>query len=578
MRSRAILDWLAFVVVVVVCVAAAYGAYTLANYSWNGVVDYASPYAALKVPQAASGTQLATTTVLVIIDGLGDATSRQLDGLQRLRQYGTDLTLLAPQPSLSFPDWTTLLSGDPPYVSGVTTNWFTGKVPVETLLDSARTAGVSTVVVGPEEMAELYGADKATASFLRSYPTTFYASTGLVDQAVALIQHVKPRLAVLHLPDVDNAGHRSGGSSSDYLNTAKKVDADIERLVQALQGSVVFVITADHGHIDSGGHGGGESVVVEVPGVLFGEGVALGRADAAQEDVAPTVAVLAGIPVPRFSKGEVLESVLASAGAEQLRPAWSERLRFADDYVAYVLGPTGQTSDVRFAEDAHGAAVTQFMNDADATRLAFDRQSRLWSGLAAVAVCLAVLAAIGLVSWRALVAALAGTLTYYAVYNLLYFVVHGYGWSLSAFNEETMVRAFFNGRMVEAAVATLIAAAVGAFVYPWFRAHAQGPSGSYLSRWLTLGPVTALTILATLGIQVAVFVWGWGVTPTWNLPNLFWGFKYDLDLIQATAVGAVAIVASLLTYLIGRYHPKTRRLPAKTLSAAGEPRVSSAEE
>ena len=37
-----------------------------------------------------------------------------------------DLTLLAPQPSLSFPDWTTLLSGAPPYISGVTTNWFEG--------------------------------------------------------------------------------------------------------------------------------------------------------------------------------------------------------------------------------------------------------------------------------------------------------------------------------------------------------------------------------------------------------------------------------------------------------------------
>lgn len=579
MRSRAILDWLAFVVVVVVCVAAAYGAYTLADYSWNGVVDYKSPYADLKVPQAASGTQLATTTVLVIIDGLSDATSRQLDGLQRLRQYGTDLTLLAPQPSLSFPDWTTLLSGDPPYVSGVTTNWFTGKVPVETLLDSARTAGVSTVVVGPEDMAELYGADKATASFLRSYPTTFYASTELVDQAVRLIQQVKPRLAVLHLPDVDNAGHRSGGRSSDYLDTAKKVDADVERLVQALQrDGTVFAIAADHGHIDSGGHGGGESTVVEVPGVFFGGGIGLGQADAAQEDVAPTVAVLAGVPVPRFSKGEVLEGVVPNAGAERLRPAWSQRLRFAADYAAYVLGPTGQTLDVRLPEDAHGASVTQLMDDADATRLAFDRQSRLWSGLAALAVCLAVLAAIGLVSWRALVAALAGTLAYYAVYNLLYFVVHGYSWSLSAFNEETMVRAFFNGRMVEAAVATLIAAAVAAFVYPWFRAHAQGPSGSYLSRWLTLGPVTALAILATLGIQVAVFVWGWGVTPTWNLPNLFWGFKYDLDLIQATAVGAVAIVASLVTYLIGRYHSKTRRLPARTLSAAGETRASTAEE
>jgi hypothetical protein len=70
-------------------------------------------------------------------------------------------------------------------------------------------------------------------------------------------------------------------------------------------------------------------------------------------------------------------------------------------------------------------------------------------------------------------------------------------------------------------------------------------------------------VLATLGIQVAWFYWWWGVVPVWRLPDLMWGFKYDLDLVQATAVGAVAILAPLVSYLVGRYHPRVRTISAE---------------
>ncbi len=568
MRSRIVLGWLAFGLVLVVCVGVGVGAYLLADYSWNGVVDYESPYVGLPLPQAANGSQMASTTVLVIVDGLGDAASRRMTGLDRLRQYGTDLTLRAPQPSLSYPNWTTLLSGAPPSVSGVTTNWFEGAVPAETLLDSAVRAGASSVVVGPEDFVELYGAKRATASFLRSYPTTFYASTELVDEAIRLIERVNPRLAIVHLPDVDNAGHRSGGDSDDYRETVGKVDIDIARLVQGVQGeNTVFVIVADHGHIPSGGHGGSEKSVVEVPGVFFGPGVPMGDGNAKQEDIAPTIAVLGGMPVPTYSKGEALNLVVGGAGVPRLRPAWDQRLRFANEHAAYVMEPLGGAPAAEYAEGTHGRQVTRLMDTADAERLTFDRRERLWVGLAGLAAALLVVIAVGFASWRALVAALAGTLVYYVLYNGVYFLVHGYRWSLSAFNEETLVRSFFNGRMVEAAIAGLVAAAVAALVYPLLRDRPKGPSGMFLSRWLTLGPVTVLIILATLGVQVAWFAWAWGVMPVWTLPNLRWGFKYDLDLIQMTALGAAALLAPLVSYLVGRYHPRVRQ---RALESAAE--------
>jgi len=47
-------EWIALVVGLVVCLGAAYGAYTLANYSWNQVVDYRGPYAEATLPAGAA--------------------------------------------------------------------------------------------------------------------------------------------------------------------------------------------------------------------------------------------------------------------------------------------------------------------------------------------------------------------------------------------------------------------------------------------------------------------------------------------------------------------------------------------
>ena len=89
---------------------------------------------------------------------------------------------------------------------------------------------------------------------------------------------------------------------------------------------------------------------------------------------------------------------------------------------------------------------------------------------------LLVIAIIGFASWRALVASAAGVVAYYVVYNVLFFIVHGNAWSLSAFNSEDLIESWMNQRMIEAAVAGLVGAAVAAFVYPLLRQAAEGPA------------------------------------------------------------------------------------------------------
>jgi hypothetical protein len=498
--------------------------------------------------------------VLVIVDGMRDDVSRSdMPTLETLRTYGTDVSLVAPQPSLSYPNWTTILTGASPVISGVTTNWYTGKVLAPTIMDVALSQGRRVAVIGPSDFAELYGVKTGRTVSLRPWPKGGYLSGTLVDDALRIAKATDPQLVVMHLPDLDEAGHSFGGTSIQYKQVAGKVDADIARLVGGLQAEgTTFVIVADHGHIASGGHGGWEPEVVTVPGVFSGASVVLGSAKGDLDQVAPTVAVLAGLRVPAYAESTAMRSVINTSTERVFLAETAHHVAFAAHYTAVVAG--SDLSPAMFVRGSaeHGGA-DGYAAFARTARLDRERSARIPISLALVAVVLVVVAAIGFSSWRGLVASLAGVVAYYALYNVLFFGLHRYLWSLSAFNTETQVKAFMNGRMVEALVSALVAVGAAALVYPYLRKVGWGPQDhGYLGGWLALAPATLLVILGTLALQVAWFLWMWGATITWILPDFKWAFKYDLDLVQMTAVGAAVLLAPIVSYLIGRYHPKVR--------------------
>ncbi len=575
MKAR---NWIALALGTLVAFGASYAAYTLAGYSWNQVVDYRSPYARVMLPETVdpgppstvdpttSGSQ-PPLLVFVIIDGLRDDVSRRMPTLNTLRARGYDAVVRTSQPSLSFPNWTTLLSGAPQRVSGVTTNWFKGRVPVETLIDVALRASLKTAVSAPTDFESLYGVKRSGHVFLKDWVKDSYMSGEITDNAIRLGDETKPAFLLVHFPDVDEMGHQFGGSSRQYLEMALRVDKDLGRLVSRFDAtSTVFVVASDHGHIATGGHGGWERVVTDVPAVFSGAGVTkTGRGTGTQDQVAPTAALLAGLPAPRNATGAPM---LGAAIPSVIGRFDVQRLAAFTAYASVVRGGSAAqaSKDAETAlmtyETSSGRKPREMVVDAPGTfaeasgaRLARERSARRPMALLLGAAAMLVLVAIALLSWRALAAALAGTAAYYVVYNALYFIAHGYRWSLSAFNSEDMLKTFFNARMLEAVIAGIVAALIAAEVYRAIRREPQPPKGEYLPGWLALGSATVLAIQATLGMQVAWYLWTWGAEVNWILPDFMWAFKYDLDLIQLTAVGAVAVLAPVVTYLVGRYHP-----------------------
>lgn len=557
---RTALRWIALVLGLAASLAAAWGAYTLATYSWNQVVDYRGPYTRVQLPPAKApvgqGLEAPERVVFVIVDGLREDVSRRMPTLNTLRAHGYDVTVRTAQPSLSFPNWTTLLSGAPQRISGVTTNWYEERVKVETLVDVALAASRTVAVSAPKDFEMLYGVKRTGHVFLRDWTEGTYMTGEIVDHAISLARETSASLLIVHFPDVDEAGHASGGASKAYLDTAMKVDTDLARLVGALQGPrTVFVVAADHGHVDAGGHGGWEDVVTLVPAVFAGPSVVVGSNTGTQDQVAPTVAMLAGLPAPRNATGLELDvRGQVSSKLSRLRGTWGAAQATA--LAAYADAVSGTASGARAAGYSPARAAFDRATDARLTR---EREQRLpIAGLIALA-AVAAIGAVAAFSWRALVSALAGTAGYYVVYNGLYFGLHRYGlWSLSSFNSESLLKGFMNARMIEAVVAGVVACVVAAEAYLALRREPKRPVGRHLPGWLALGAATVLVVQATLALQVAWYLWWWGASVSWYIPDLMWGFKYDLDLIQATALGAAALLAPLLTWLVGRYHPVRR--------------------
>jgi len=506
------------------------------------------------------GKPLSDRVVLVIVDGMRDDISRSaMPSLDTLRGYGIDLRLTAPQPSLSFPNWTTILTGAPQTISGVTTNWYDTRVFAPTIMEVVARSGKTVAVVGPTDFAELYGVKPGPAVSLRPWPKGGYLSGTLVDDALKISKETSPALLVVHLPDLDEAGHSYGGASAEYRDVARKIDADVSRLVTALQSNgTTFIVTADHGHIDTGGHGGWEDEATTVPGILAGSAVAMGTGEGNLDQIASTIAVLEGVRPPTYAAGTALRSALTTtAPAVFLADAQHHRL-FVANYVE--IASQGTTPAAAMLErypriaGMDAAAVT-----ARNARLSVERAERAPYALAVVALVLAVAIVLGLLARRALVSALAGVAVYYAAYNALFFLVHGYLWSLSAFNTETQVSAFMNGRMADAVLAAVLGVAVAGIVYPFLRQYPHGLADKdFLGGWLALAPATVLLIQGSLALQVAWYFWYWGLSITWVLPDFKWAFKADLDMVQITALGVAAVLAPIGTYLVGRYHPRVR--------------------
>jgi hypothetical protein len=144
-----------------------------------------------------------------------------------------------------------------------------------------------------------------------TYP--IYYDSLEAQNAVAIVERNKPTFMVVHFTLTDEYAHAVGSIGPVYADAIKNEDIYINQIYNAyssagILGTTLFVVTADHGHVDVGGHGGIEPEVLHVPLVMMGPGVTTGvySTFAHQNSIAPTVAALMGMEIPSDASGTIL--------------------------------------------------------------------------------------------------------------------------------------------------------------------------------------------------------------------------------------------------------------------------------
>jgi hypothetical protein len=540
---------------------ARWGAQPLALATFNALINYPSPYTD-PIPPGKDADAVSKQVVLVMVDALRVDTSRTMTTVNALREKGADCVAQVGLPSFSLPGWTVIGTGAWQEQSGVTLNFYKDAVKVDSIFDAAKRKGLTTALVAQGgSWKQLYPrldfneSYKAPANPHDDLPGVRRVDDQVEATALKILKENKPHLLLYHVAEPDDAGHSHGAASKEYKDAVAATDARIARLVSALNlNETTLIVMADHGMLDVGGHGGNEPEVMAIPIVAAGKGVKPGAkcADATEADVAPTLATLLGTSIPAHNQGKPLFEILDMPAALRAQRAVDAAQEIADRYapIAKLLGASAfdhKKLDEAKAALAGGnadAAVNAALADIKSTgaQFAAAREARLWQErLARLPIAILILlpfVAYGWVIWRMKWewrAPIVGTLVYLVVYNALFFG-RGFWWSLSIFNDESMIESFFEARTIDAMIALLIAFIV------------VGAMGRRRDAYTTaLNSVnTAFLIVAALALQIVWFYWLWNVTFAWYIPDLTLGFKYYLDVLQTSAFWPLLYVPLLV--------------------------------
>ncbi|MGW6425272.1 alkaline phosphatase family protein [Nocardia sp. NPDC055053] len=262
--------------------------------------------------------------VVIGIDGLlfDKADRAQAPRLRHLAAQGLlSRGSIAGHITISGPSWASALTGVWDTAHGITGNEFDASPflahpSVFTRIERADPAR-HTVSIGTWHQIATIAAsgDRRADVALTTTPDPRDSDEARTDAAtatevVAAIERTGPDLVFTHLDQVDLAGHRHGGASRAYLAAIRRVDVLVGQIVAAVDRRAAeqpreqwtVLVTTDHGHLPTGGHGGQTPAETANFVIARGAGFTSGTTTSAYTliDITPTVLDLLGVPPGRL--------------------------------------------------------------------------------------------------------------------------------------------------------------------------------------------------------------------------------------------------------------------------------------
>ena len=494
----------------------------------------------------ASGSPLTRSFVIVLIDALRYDTSMKpevMPFLNQLRTNGAYALMHSRPSSFSESGYTVLLTGAWPDISdGAVLNLDYADIPTFTqddIYSSAYRADQLTAVSGYNWFEKLIPQGAVTASFYTAGEDQA-ADRDVMDAALPWLLDGKYNLVLIHLDQVDYAGHHEGGPIDPRWDAAAtRVDGLLREITAAMDLTQdTLLIVSDHGQIDQGGHGGQDPIVLLEPFVMVGNGVIPGDyGDVNMVDVAPTIASVLGTNIPATNQGrphiEMLNLTLNQV--EKISQALStQQSRLATAYGAAI----GETVIVQSPDNVL-TATQEGMDSGRESRL---NRERLPRGIFAIII---VITFINLAAWQSksyFSWFLIGVVIYTIIFNIKYILIDHKTYSLSSVVDATNL---INSTALNTFIALMIAwfvVLLGTNLYKLGTRQAAITTMKFV-----------LTTLSVLSIPIFIHYVINGATVTWTLPDFltsFLGFIYLVQILMVSMIGVILMGFSALIGLI----------------------------
>lgn len=494
-------------------------------------------------PGGALGTPLTRKVVLVVVDALREDTSLKsnvMPNLNLLRQKGAWATMHSQPPSFSQPGYSTILTGAWPEINdSPVINVDTAEIQTFTqddIFSAAKRAGLHTAVSGFEWFGRLLPTGAVDNSFYTPKEDQ-QADFEVMSAALPWLSADQYQLILVHLDQVDYAGHHEGGPIDPRWDAAaKRVDGMLGEILSKLNLNLdTLLVISDHGQIDRGGHGGQDAIVLVEPFVLVGSGVRPGHySDVQMVDVAPTLAALLGTNLPASSQGKVLTDMLTRNSNQQ--------------EVINKIEAIQQTQLVNAYRSAVAPNQTS-LSSIESIRSSRLNSERLPHTLIALFLFFTSLTYLFWKWNRAIIPLLNGALIYIAVFNLRYILIDEHTYSLSSMGGINEAITYFG---ITAAIAMLVACAVVIYGQKLF---SQEPGVVFKS----LGDFSLLTIyLLFMPVLFSYALNGWKAV--WALPefnSVMFGFIDTLQILFVAVLGiGLAGLITLITFIRRKFFIK----------------------
>ncbi len=565
--------WIILVTYIIVALLAGFWLKGFASSVWVSWVEYKPPNATLELVGVEPEDHPADRVVVILVDGARPdyilEYASTASGYSRILRDGVWYSnAYAYTPSYSVPARASMSTGLPHEVSGVTSNWYKGgEPPYPSIFSLAYEEGLRIAVVGDSIIKDLFG------RYLDVYIPIEEDSSQMeraISEAIKLLESDDPPdLLWVSLVEVDEAGHEYGAASQEYRNALVESGDLIGELLDELESldmleDTLVIIVSDHGHLDTGGHGGSEEEVTSTLLALIGAGIDAGkRVDrkVTYASVAPTVAFALGLPSKLVSYNPPLVEAFDAEYRDDLAVYTLQLARNLMAHLESLSTSIGYEGDLRTPSYAISRASSAIEAEDYDRALDYGLQAymellRYYNGLkeslsesglpyrlAALALILGFLAASGIISrkigFRVAIASAVSGLVGLAVFYAVFTIVEGYHLTMSSVNEL--------GDYVTALMASSVSALVVA-----------GVSYAILERRMTPDARAYGVLLSSIILVALILIWvyvtlaSYGAFIKFPFPDWRLAFLYYTSLVGCMFT-LMFVWVQILAYIVASY-------------------------